>query len=1193
MVNSGRKISPSTLKTVLLPVFFFVFVTSFILVPLRSAVAALSSVTGLYGAASSSDVGSFTTTSFNVTGNNLLMVTACVAAIGDPGALSISDTLGNLTWTRHQQATNINLGSIVGATAIWTAKVNSTSSGTITIDPAGSALRWNIHVGTLSGQDLTTPVPQSKQGSGLSRTGGSITLDTTPTSTSMVYAHICHIDNTAITPGTDFTELYDTATTAGFAEIGAETEYDLVVADGIADWSWSVGASMTFNGLTLEIAEGDTTAPTITSVSSNKSAGSYTVGEIIDIDVVFSENVTSTGNVTVTLETGATDRTCTFSVSNASTGTCDYTVQAGDTSSDLDATISGTIADQSANAMSNFTPSTGLAANEALIIDTTAPSAPGIPDMTAGTDSGSSSTDNITSDTTPDFTVSCESGATVNIEEGGSSLGSGTCSSSTVTITSSTLSSGAHSINAYQTDVATNLSSDSSALSITIDTTAPSFSSVTPTASSTINSVITSSDVGYTLSETVASGTVVATRTSGTADGNSPHTCTLAGTALNSGATTLNLSNTTNGCTSDVSNFVSGTVYTFTFDATDAAGNTATQVSRASVTFDSTAPTITSVSSDKAAGSYTVGEIIDIDVTFSEAVTSSGNVTVTLETGSTDQTCTFTVSATTTGTCDYTVQSGDTSSDLEATISGTIADGVGNAMSNFTPATGLAANEALVIDTTAPTLSNGAPSGSLSAGVTVATLSLDTDVASTCKYDTVASTAYASMTGTFDTTGGTTHSESVTGLSVGTQNYYVRCIDALSNANTSDFTISFTVVAAVAASSGNSSGSVARPQISSLVAPPSFFPPINFSSPSGVIKNIFSNGESSATSDTPLVFRGNSLVSAKRLDQFLFAPLPPRLANLVDKFPALEKTFEDTGVRNEIDVVRLVDAKIDLPNLEDFSSAENIPSDTIFVRSTNNKINLGTVLTVTGSGEVRQVLEAVDGQQVTFVVRPEGEPRSVTGRIVLYPEAVFGKANETEEAPKNNFANIGSQLLALVGVSPEPNVDLEHRLAVLDTFTYTDPDGNGIFEASVTMPLALGRYNVQTTIEEHNGEKKEIELVAVIDPRGYVYVKSGANETRITGATVSIFWQNPNTSTFTLWPAQDFFQVNPQVTDKTGKYAFLVPEGRYYLTTTASGYKPFTSAEFTVSKGQNIMENIELEKNSWFRRILKTLRLSK
>jgi len=142
---------------------------------------------------------------------------------------------------------------------------------------------------------------------------------------------------------------------------------------------------------------------------------------------------------------------------------------------------------------------------------------------------------------------------------------------------------------------------------------------------------------------------------------------------------------------------------------------------------DLTAPTITSVSSDTANGSYNAGTVIDIDVTFSEAVTSTGNVTVTLETGDTDRTCTFTVSSSTTGTCNYTIQAGDTSSDLQATISGTIKDASDNTMSNFTPSTSLASNKAIVIDTTNPTVSSIFPADEASAATTTATLILTFD----------------------------------------------------------------------------------------------------------------------------------------------------------------------------------------------------------------------------------------------------------------------------------------------------------------------------------------------------------------------------------------------------------------------------------------------------------------------------------
>lgn len=119
----------------------------------------------------------------------------------------------------------------------------------------------------------------------------------------------------------------------------------------------------------------DTTNPTIYRITSSKANGSYTVGEVIPIEVTADESVTSTGNVTVTCETGDTDRTCTFTMTATNTGGCNITIGAGDTSADLNCTVSGTIADLSENSMTDFTPEAAnvMSALKAIVIDTTAP----------------------------------------------------------------------------------------------------------------------------------------------------------------------------------------------------------------------------------------------------------------------------------------------------------------------------------------------------------------------------------------------------------------------------------------------------------------------------------------------------------------------------------------------------------------------------------------------------------------------------------------------------------------------------------------------------------------------------------------------------------------------------------------------------------------------------------------------------
>lgn len=114
-----------------------------------------------------------------------------------------------------------------------------------------------------------------------------------------------------------------------------------------------------------------------------------------------------------------------------------------------------------------------------MVTDTVAPSAPSTPDMTSGTDTGISNTDNITSNTTPVFTGTAEAGSTVTLYDGATLLGTITATGGNWTITSSALSEGSHSVTATATDAASNTSAHSPSLAVTVDTSAPRVSSIT------------------------------------------------------------------------------------------------------------------------------------------------------------------------------------------------------------------------------------------------------------------------------------------------------------------------------------------------------------------------------------------------------------------------------------------------------------------------------------------------------------------------------------------------------------------------------------------------------------------------------------------------------------------------------------------------------------------------------------------
>jgi len=126
--------------------------------------------------------------------------------------------------------------------------------------------------------------------------------------------------------------------------------------------------------------------PAIVTVTSGKNDGIYTVGEVISISFTFDQAVDVTGIPQLTLETGSIDRVVDYASGSGSTTLIfNYTVQAGDTSSDLDYHDTGALTlnggsimaagDTTGANLTLATPGTAnsLGANKALVINTSIP----------------------------------------------------------------------------------------------------------------------------------------------------------------------------------------------------------------------------------------------------------------------------------------------------------------------------------------------------------------------------------------------------------------------------------------------------------------------------------------------------------------------------------------------------------------------------------------------------------------------------------------------------------------------------------------------------------------------------------------------------------------------------------------------------------------------------------------------------
>lgn len=119
----------------------------------------------------------------------------------------------------------------------------------------------------------------------------------------------------------------------------------------------------------------------------------------------------------------------------------------------------------------------------------------------------------------------------------------------------------------YTVCLVSNDGSNDSSVSCQNLTTGPAFSNLSPADGSYLNA---NYSVGYTLNENLNSGSLVFTRTGGSADPGSPHTCTLNNdNTLLMGAHTI--APHTTGCVSPVT-LVDGAIYDVAFNGADAAG---------------------------------------------------------------------------------------------------------------------------------------------------------------------------------------------------------------------------------------------------------------------------------------------------------------------------------------------------------------------------------------------------------------------------------------------------------------------------------------------------------------------------------------------------------------------------------------------------------------------------------------------
>ncbi|WP_170114091.1 Ig-like domain-containing protein [Pontibacter mucosus] len=326
-------------------------------------------------------------------------------------------------------------------------------------------------------------------------------------------------------------------------------------------------------------------------------------------------------------------------------------------------------ADNFSYKVSNGTTESNTATINVTIVELDAPS---VPDLLSSSDTGISNSDNITNDNTPTFSGTATPGYNVTLYSGGNAVGTAQADASgNWTITTSSLADGVHPMTAKAVDGTGSQSPASAALTVLIDTTAPS-TTITASPAAATNS--TSATFAFTSNETA-----------------STFQASVDGSSFTAATTPLTLTELREG------------THTVQIQAMDAAGNLDPTPASYTWTVDATAPAVTGITRHNPATATTNANTVTFLVSFNEAVTGVSADDFTLSSaGITTETITGVSGAGNRYEITVSNISGSGTLRLDVKASGTgITDAVGNGLSG-----GYTAGQQYTVDTTSPVITS-------------------------------------------------------------------------------------------------------------------------------------------------------------------------------------------------------------------------------------------------------------------------------------------------------------------------------------------------------------------------------------------------------------------------------------------------------------------------------------------------------
>ncbi len=146
------------------------------------------------------------------------------------------------------------------------------------------------------------------------------------------------------------------------------------------------------------------------------------------------------------------------------------------------------------------------------------------------------------------------------------------------------------------------------------------------------------------------------------------------------------------------------------------------------------------------------------------------------------------------------------------------------------------------------------------------------------------------------------------------------------------------------------------------------------------------------------------------------------------------------------------------------------------------------------------------------------------------------------------------------------------------TFALTKSSDSGLWSGILSFSeQGIFRITVKSVDGAGNKTDRPLFKARVINPGQLI----DSNTKQATQGEVAVYYKVPETEDWQIWDGISYGQTNPQLSDKEGRFSFVLPPGTYYLRTKATDYYDTTSAVFTITTPTPVTDTINLKPKSY------------